>query len=89
MEDIVECPVCFTKLGVIDSRPSGGMVFRRRKCPKCGRRYGTAEMILPHNVGRHQVSKWFANNDFTTQLLRQIGSMTRPFADLDPPNIKP
>ena len=47
----MRCPYCGeTESGVIDSRPVGEGVRRRRKCANCGARFTTYERVQPRNV---------------------------------------
>ena len=42
----MDCPKCWEKTGVIDSRPSNWLlaVHRRRECKTCGHRFNTIEI---------------------------------------------
>jgi len=47
----MRCPYCGElKSRVIDSRPMGDGVRRRRKCANCGARFTTYERIQPRNI---------------------------------------
>ena len=47
----MRCPYCGeTESRVIDSRPVGEGVRRRRKCSNCGARFTTYERVQPRNV---------------------------------------
>lgn len=41
----MKCPKCDTRTRVIDSRPVGTTVHRRRRCPKCKVRFATVEYL--------------------------------------------
>ena len=42
----MKCPKCNKGTQVLDSRPDGQSVNRRRKCKGCGHRFNTAETII-------------------------------------------
>ena len=42
----MQCPKCKSDTNVVDSRPSGEEVRRRRQCAKCGYRFTTYEITL-------------------------------------------
>jgi transcriptional regulator NrdR family protein len=41
----VRCPACGADSRVVDSRPKGPTVWRRRECVMCRRRFTTREVI--------------------------------------------
>ena len=42
----MQCPKCNKSTQVLDSRPDGRAVKRRRKCKSCGFRFATTESII-------------------------------------------
>lgn len=42
----MQCPRCNKSTQVLDSRPDGRAVKRRRKCKSCGFRFATTESII-------------------------------------------
>jgi transcriptional repressor NrdR len=52
----LRCPYCGEFLSsVIDSRPSGPAIWRRRLCenPSCGKKFTTRETIVPLKKSAH------------------------------------
>ena len=41
----MKCPKCGKRTSVIESRPSGAIVVRRRRCPGCHLRFATVELL--------------------------------------------
>lgn len=42
----MRCPACNEDSGVLDSRVRGYVVRRRRRCPACGHRWSTVEVVV-------------------------------------------
>lgn len=52
----IPCPGCsYPVSAVMDSRPSGTEIRRRRTCCKCGYRFTTYEGIAPHQEIDYQI----------------------------------
>ena len=60
MKDIRDCPHCGSHCGYVqDTRPRDGYIYRRRKCPECGKRWTTREQLW--SLGK----KWGDDNEDT------------------------
>jgi hypothetical protein len=44
------CPICATRTGVINSRPNGEGIGRRRECQSCGFRFSTIEIVWDDEI---------------------------------------
>ena len=50
-ETIMKCPECqISSTSVYDSRPEGEVVYRRRKCNRCGHKWRTVERFYQEPV---------------------------------------
>jgi transcriptional regulator NrdR family protein len=47
---VIICPKCSARAVVIDTRESGHTVKRRRKCPECGARWSTWEVMFDEGM---------------------------------------
>jgi transcriptional repressor NrdR len=63
------CQKCGAETRVIDSRPAGDMIRRRRECENCRRRITTYEVTL------EQFGKWQNEQREKQKLINRIRSM--------------
>ena len=63
------CPKCGAETRVIDSRPTGDMIRRRRECENCRRRITTYEVTL------EQFGEWQNEQREKQKLINRIRSM--------------
>ena len=70
----MDCPKCFKKTRVADSRPHNeqGRVYRRRFCPFCDHRFTTYEKIMTERDARDvpRVGRRKVERDMEDQLAR-------------------
>lgn len=57
----VKCPKCESKYNhVIDTRPSGDLIRRRRECEKCGKTFSTIEVSISRYKEETRLAKMAA-----------------------------
>lgn len=57
----VKCPGCESEYNhVIDSRPSGDLIRRRRECEKCGNTFSTIEVSIARYEEETRLAKMAA-----------------------------
>lgn len=63
------CPKCGSETRVIDTRPAGDMIRRRRECENCRRRITTYEVTLA------QIGEWQKEQREKQGIINKIRSL--------------
>ena len=50
----MDCIICLGKTKVIDTSPKGTLVYRQRRCLKCGVKFTTRERVTGYPFPRRQ-----------------------------------